>query len=167
MVPLPLLLLPSTSNTFKPRSYECSARDKTNEGLKNIYAWRKKRMSEKKVSLEELLQRIDQVLNVLNMISKDLTDISKALKGMGGVPAAAAAAPPRRTEAIEDVRVLFPKDLEEMLEFEEKEEYIVIRPRRYLGSENFAKIASTVRGAGGEYVSAGKESHFRIPKGRI
>jgi len=123
-------------------------------------------MSEKKVSVEELLQRIDQVLNVLNMISKDLTDISKALREQG-VPAAAAVAPPRRAEAIEDIRVLFPKDLEEMLEFEEKEEYIVIRPRRYLGSENFAKIASTVRGAGGEYVSAGKESHFRIPKERI
>ncbi len=127
-------------------------------------------MSEKKVNVEELLQRIDQVLNVLNMISKDLMDISKALKGTGAiVPAAAAvtAAPSRRTEAIEDVRVLFPKDLEELLEFEEREEYIVIRPRRYLGSENFAKIASTVRGAGGEYVSAGKESHFRIPKGRM
>jgi len=123
-------------------------------------------MSEKKVNLEELLQRIDQILNVLNMISKDLTDISKTLRE-AGVPAAPAAAPPRRTEAIEDVRVLFPKDLEEMLEFEEKEEYIIIRPRRYLGSENFAKIASTVRGAGGEYVSAGKESHFRIPKGKI
>jgi hypothetical protein len=123
-------------------------------------------MSEKKVSMEELLQRIDQILNVLNMISKDLTDVSKALREMG-VPSAAAAALPRRTEAIEDVRVLFPKDLEEMLEFEEKEEYIIIRPRRYLGSENFAKIASTIRGAGGEYVSAGKESHFRVPKERI
>ena len=31
-------------------------------------------------------------------------------------------------------------------------------------AENFAKIASIVRGAGGEYISAGKESHFRIPK---
>jgi len=123
-------------------------------------------MSEKKVNVEELLQRIDQILNVLNMISKDLTDISKTLRE-AGVPAAPAAAPPRRAEAIEDVRVLFPKDLEEMLEFEEKEEYVIIRPRRYLGSENFAKIASTIRGAGGEYVSAGKESHFRIPKERI
>jgi hypothetical protein len=34
----------------------------------------------------------------------------------------------------------------------------------FLGSENFAKIASAVRGMGGEYISAGKDSHFRVPK---
>lgn len=123
-------------------------------------------MSERKLSVEELAQRIDQLLNVLNMISRDLTEISKALKGVSS-PAAAPPGPPRRVEVIEDVKTLFPKDLEEMLEFEETEEFIVIRPRRYLGSENFAKIASVVRDAGGEYISAGKESHFRIPKERL
>ena len=60
--------------------------------------------------------------------------------------------------------MLFPGDLEELLEFEETEEYIKIKPRGYLGSDKFAKIASIVRGAGGEYVSAGRESHFRISK---
>jgi hypothetical protein len=33
-----------------------------------------------------------------------------------------------------------------------------------LGSENIAKIASAMRGMGGEYISAGKDSHFRVPK---
>jgi len=51
-----------------------------------------------------------------------------------------------------------------MLHFEEEAEYIIIKPRRFLGSENFAKIASIVRGAGGEYISAGKESHFRVSR---
>jgi len=120
-------------------------------------------MSERKLSVEELIQRIDQLLNVLNMISRDLTEISKALKGIS-VPAAA---PPGRIGAIEDAKSLFPRDLEEMLEFEETDEFIIIRPRRYLGSENFAKIASVVRDAGGEYISAGKESHFRIPRERL
>ena len=120
-------------------------------------------MSERKLSVEELIQRIDQLLNVLNMMARDLAEISKALKGVS-VPAAAPPRPPGRVGVLEDVRTLFPKDLEEILEFEEKEEFIVIRPRRYLGAENFAKIASIVRDAGGEYISAGKESHFRIPK---
>lgn len=62
------------------------------------------------------------------------------------------------------VRALFPKDLEEMLTFEESGKYIVVKPRRYLGSKNFARIASIIREAGGEYVSAGKESHFRVLK---
>ena len=128
-------------------------------------------MSEEKPNIEELVQRIDQLLNVLNMISKDLADISNSLKKVG-VPAAAPQpapppAPPAKAKAVEDVRMLFSEDLEQMLEFEETEEYIKIKPRRYLGSGNFAKIASIIRGAGGEYISAGKQSHFRIPKEKI
>lgn len=69
-------------------------------------------------------------------------------------------------EDVEDVKTLFPSELEEMLSFEEVGEYIVVRPRRFLGSDNFAKIASIVRQAGGEYVSLGKKSHFKIPKNK-
>jgi hypothetical protein len=130
-------------------------------------------MTEKKLSVEELSQRIDQLLNVLNMISKDLAEISKSLKAVGApavTPAVAptvappAAPPTERMRTIEDVKVLFPSDLEQMLSFEESGNYIVIRPRRFLGSDNFAKIASIIRGAGGEYISAGKQSHFKVPR---
>lgn len=70
------------------------------------------------------------------------------------------------TSKVEQVKQLFPKDLEDMLLFEEKEEYVVIRPRQYLGSDNFAKIAAIVREASGEYISVGKDSHFRVPKAK-
>jgi hypothetical protein len=116
-------------------------------------------MSEKKLSIEELLHRIDELLDILNIISRDLVEVSKVLKTFK-----VQATVPRRVQAIEAVQVLFPEDLKEMLEFEEMEKYIVIRPRGYLGSENFSKIASIIRDAGGEYISAGKESHFRIFK---
>ena len=127
-------------------------------------------MSEKKPSVEELAQRIDQLLVVLREISEDLADISKHLKATGAptpAPATAAPAAPTptvRMRSVADVRTIFPKELENMLTFEEKENYIVIKPRQYLGSENFAKIASLVRSAGGEYISAGKESHFRVSR---
>jgi hypothetical protein len=123
-------------------------------------------MSEGKSNVEELSRRIDQLLNVLNMISKDLAEISKSLKA-GGAPAVAPAVPAAPTEgmrSVEDVKVSFPSDLEGMLTFEETENYIVIKPRRFLGSDNFAKIASVVRSLGGEYISAGKNSHFKVPK---
>ncbi|NIP67264.1 hypothetical protein GWN63_04395 [Candidatus Bathyarchaeota archaeon] len=121
-------------------------------------------MSENKLGIEELLERIDEVLNVLKMVSRDLADISRELRST----ATPEGPPPPAAEigTIEDVRALFPKDLEEMLTFEESGDYIVVRPRQYLGSENFAKIAAVVRDAGGEYISAGKESHFRIPRER-
>lgn len=40
----------------------------------------------------------------------------------------------------------------------------LVRAKQFLGSENFAKIASIVRGLGGSYVSQGKQSHFEVSK---
>lgn len=126
-------------------------------------------MREKKPTAEELAQRIDQLLTILKDISEDLTDISKHLKTEGPAPATAPApSAPTPSAAgmrsIADIRSAFPKELENMLFFEDAGSHIMIKPRAYLGSENFAKIASLVRGEGGEYISAGKESHFRVPK---
>jgi len=123
-------------------------------------------MNEEKQSIEELSRRIDQLLNVLNMISRDLTDISKALKAVSA-PAVAPAIPAASREGVRSVEVVrgaFSSDLEEMLIFEEAGDYIMIKPRRFLGSDNFAKIASIVRSLGGEYISAGKDSHFKVPR---
>ncbi len=125
-------------------------------------------MSEKKQSLEEIAQRIDEVLDVLKNIARDLTDISKALKAAGVTSPVTATSRPLETSGaagpVTAIKTLFPRELEEMLFFEDKGEYVEIKPRRFLGSDNFAKIASIVRGAGGEYISAGRESHFKVPK---
>jgi len=124
-------------------------------------------MSEKKLKIEQLLQRIDELLTVLNMISRDLAETAKALKEVAGVPTAPAVVSEEKKRAIEDIKVLFPENLEGMLTFEEVKDFIVIKPRQFLGSENFAKIAAIIRDAGGEYISAGKESHFRIPREQV
>lgn len=50
------------------------------------------------------------------------------------------------------------------LSIAEEEEGIVVRPIGYLGREKFAAIAEKVRGLGGTYISAGKESRFVIAK---
>jgi len=65
---------------------------------------------------------------------------------------------------ISDIRAMFPEELGNLLMFAEEEDHITIKLRQFLGSENFAKIASIVRGIGGDYISAGKESHFRVAK---
>jgi hypothetical protein len=69
-----------------------------------------------------------------------------------------------KTRTLDDIRMSFPEELEARLSFEEKGDYIIIKPKQFLGSDNFAKIAAASRGMGGEYISAGKDSHFRIPK---
>lgn len=58
---------------------------------------------------------------------------------------------------------VFPEELRDLLSFEQKEGFCIIKPRQFLGSENFAKIADVVKQHNGEYISAGKGSHFRIP----
>lgn len=59
---------------------------------------------------------------------------------------------------------LFSKELADLVIFEDAVDSWKIQPRGYLGSETFAKIAAIVKEHGGEYISAGKESHFRLPK---
>lgn len=61
-------------------------------------------------------------------------------------------------------KTFFPDDLGALLTFEETADAIIIKPKQFLGTENFAKIADTVKKHGGVYVSAGKNSHFKIPK---
>jgi dsDNA-specific endonuclease/ATPase MutS2 len=137
----------------------------------------RRRMSEEKRNVERLVQRIDELLMVLNQVAEDLRQVSISLKSIAvsqlpqplatpPTPAPAMSKAPERMQAIEDIKMMFPEDLENLLSFEEKEDYIIVKPRQFLGSENFAKIASVVRGIGGDYVSAGKASHFRVPKKR-
>lgn len=130
-------------------------------------------MSGEKESLEKLLEKVDELLVVLNRMSEDLRDVSASIKATLCLPAtqpttqaSAAVSQPvqAKKKAVDDVRLAFPEDLEALLSFQEKSDYIMVKPKQFLGSENFAKIASTVRGLGGEYISAGKDSHFRVPK---
>jgi hypothetical protein len=130
-------------------------------------------MSTEKESLKSLLERIDETLGILNRISEDLRNISSSIKSLAvsqiTQPGFQELAPVsheihEKNKSIEDIRLAFPEDLEVLLSFQEKDDYIMVKPRQFLGSENFAKIASAVRGMGGEYISAGKESHFRVPK---
>jgi len=64
---------------------------------------------------------------------------------------------------IEGVTDSFPEDLRGMLSFEDSKDSYLIRPRHYLGVDNFARIAAIVRDElKGRYISAGKDSHFEI-----
>ena len=132
-------------------------------------------MSEEKKNLERLVERIDELLIVLNRVAEDLRQVSISLKSLAvsqlpqpivtpPAPAPVMRKPAERLYSIKDVTMELPEDLESLLSFEENEDYIVIKPRQFLGSDNFAKIASAVRGMGGEYISAGRASHFRVPR---
>lgn len=56
----------------------------------------------------------------------------------------------------------FPPEIAELLDFTEQEGFILIKPKRFLGSDSFGRVAAAVRGLGGEYISMGRDSHFRV-----
>ncbi|MBS7632638.1 hypothetical protein KEJ15_03315 [Candidatus Bathyarchaeota archaeon] len=132
-------------------------------------------MEEERERIELLTKKVDELVVILTGIMEDLRQVSGSLKSLTVsqfTKPIAAAVPPsltapqgaEKSKAIEDVKMMFPEELESLLSFEERDDYVIVKPRQFLGSENFAKIASTVRGIGGEYISAGKASHFRVPK---
>ena len=130
-------------------------------------------MSSDKEKLNDLAGKIDKILKALSDISEEMRSVSASLKALSGgqitpPPAAQAPSPTHdagvKQRSLDEMRMSFPEELEARLSFEEKGDYIIIKPKQFLGSENFAKIASAVRGMGGEYISAGKDSHFRVPK---
>jgi len=134
-------------------------------------------MSADKEKLNHLNAKVDELIATLGKVSEELRSVSASLKSMGGTgivqaapltnvqaPSAPSEAGGGKLRSLDEIRLSFPEELESRLGFEEKGDYIIIKPKQFLGSENFAKIASAVRGMGGEYISAGKESHFRVPK---
>jgi len=134
-------------------------------------------MSEEKASeetrkrLDKLIERAEELLAVLKLVSEDLKQLSGSLKPYAQQAAPSAAAPPAaqptaQALTVESVQQSFPEDLRNLLSFEEQDEFIVIKPKGFLGSENFARAAEVVKNLGGDYISAGKASHFRVPKQR-
>jgi hypothetical protein len=142
-------------------------------------------MSTDKEKLDQLVGKIDELLSIMKNVSEDLKTVSASIKSLAvsqittsptAAPTARPASTPRaaapasaapsaaKSQTVEDVRMMFPQDLDSLLSFEDKGEYVMIKPKQFLGSENFAKIASTVRGVGGEYIGAGRDSHFRVYK---
>jgi hypothetical protein len=133
-------------------------------------------MSTDKEKLNELVGKVDKILKSLSEISEEMRSVSASMKSLAGgqitqPTATQSSMPPEvgakqsgaKQKSLDDIRMSFPEELEARLSFEEKGDYIIIKPKQFLGSENFAKIASAVRGMGGEYISAGKDSHFRVP----
>ena len=129
-------------------------------------------MSVEKEKIDKLIERVDELLVVLNKISEDLRSVSGSIKSLAVSQITQSTAPTvavhsvtgEKKKSLQDIRMAFPEDLENLLSFEERDDYIIVKPKQFLGSENFAKVASAVRGLGGEYISAGRDSHFRVYK---
>jgi len=147
-------------------------------------------MGSDKGKIEDLIGRIDELIRILKFLIDDLTEISDALKASVRMPLQSQEVSPpeekpiittqqtlipeetpatpavsEKAITIENIQDMFPPDLANLLYFEDAGEHIIVKPRQYLGSDNFRRVASIIRDRlSGEYISAGKDSHFRVPK---
>ncbi len=111
---------------------------------------------EVEVAIEDPAELEVAKANLTGLIDGWLSSVRQRTTGNQKAPASA---PVPQLDAAQ----FFPEDIRSLLSFEQKADMVIIKPRQFLGSENFAKIADIIKKHGGDYVSAGKGSHFRIP----
>ena len=58
----------------------------------------------------------------------------------------------------------FPEGLANMLTATIDGNRWILKPTQFLGDESFRRVLDTVQSLGGRYVSAGKQSHFEVPR---
>jgi hypothetical protein len=72
-----------------------------------------------------------------------------------------------KPKSVEDVKKEFGEDVDEFLEFAEKDGIVVLTPKAWLGPSAFNDIIAIVRHVGGDYIkgdkAAGVKSHFEVP----
>jgi len=109
---------------------------------------------------------IEKALNGLAFIEKNVNDVRELLFKEKGfqTPTIVERQNVAVVEPTKNPSLLFPEELKVLLNFETEENHWIIKPKQFLGSENFSRIAVIIRGAKGDYISAGKNSHFKIPK---
>ena len=71
---------------------------------------------------------------------------------------------PRDYSNITDIELKFTQEQASKLSFEQIGDSWIIKPKAFLGSELFADISARVRELGGQYVSDGKNSHFKVKR---
>ncbi len=136
-------------------------------------------MELEKSDVEKLLGRLDDILVVLKSLSEEINNISRILGTRSGMSSGGMQRAQINEQLslevdigdirnVENVRRIFPQDLVGMLDFEVSADHMIIKPKQYLGSENFVRIATIIRDRlNGEYVSQGRDSHFRVPLGTL
>jgi len=68
-------------------------------------------------------------------------------------------------EYVEKVKGWLSREDAELFDFSVEGNYVILRPREYLGKDKFSLVIRIIRDNGGDYVSKGEASHFRVPIG--
>jgi len=110
-------------------------------------------------TIEDLAKRVEALESSIENLADRLSSLDIAVtSAMREIEALK-----RRVETPIDPSRWFPAKHIELLDFTVEDNHVIVKPRKYLGKEVFAEIAGIVKQLNGEYVSAGRESHFKFP----
>lgn len=115
----------------------------------------------------ELWTKLEQAQNYLMHAGKLINEVQYALKTDAGQQPQPTSNPNTNTKklTIEDVQAALPAELVPKLDiaYRAAGTVIIVKPITFLGTDNFSKVAQTVKNSfSGQYVSAGKDSRFEI-----
>lgn len=66
--------------------------------------------------------------------------------------------------SVASIENVIPEEVKDSITITENTDRFIIKSKKFLGTENFAKLSSAIRNINGRYISAGKESRFEIMK---
>lgn len=116
----------------------------------------------------EEVQLLTEIRDLLVQLHKDNLDKLQLAKERLGTPQQQIESEqePQKVLTIQTVRKMLPDDYDRLFTYHQTEDHVVLRFKEYLGDKRlFAQIAGLIRDQlGGEYISAGRDSHFRVPR---
>jgi len=120
-----------------------------------------KQLTPTEYAIQSMAVAFIKIAQALERIATALEN--KPVKFTGQIPTSTPKTPEKPKPVTNWYKNSFPEELSSLLDFRLQGDIVYIKPVKFLGAENFAKIASIVKELGGKYVSAGKNSHFEIP----
>jgi len=101
-------------------------------------------------------EKLDSLIAGQDAIMQQIEEIKQFIKGL---------VPPEEELTVDQVKQALQAYQKDLI-FSETDMSIIVRPDGYLGRDKFKSISSVLRSLqpATEYVSAGKGSHFRVPK---
>jgi hypothetical protein len=109
----------------------------------------------------------DELIKQNRILEEGLRDLVAAVKGNSKPPVVrepdAKFAAGKRLQ-IPDVRTLLTNEQDVRVKVEDHGDCIKVVPRGILGKQLFADIARVLKEVKAEYISAGRDSHWRVPK---
>ena len=124
------------------------------------------------LSVEAALNEKDNPLEVWNILADNtemwyISEKNKKEKSASTAPTTTTSAPatqqPKEQARNIDILKEFTEEQENRLTAKREGNAWIITPKQFLGTEMFAQISATIRSLHGEYISAGKDSHWRVP----